>query len=80
MYFSSNQGLQPLAPSEAVLTEALDVFGGELTCCRLGHPNGAVCDKEHLMLPMLGLYGEIYRDRHGVARRAGTFAVPASPD
>ena len=33
----------------------LAVFGGEMTCCRLGHPNACPCDKEKLMLPMLGL-------------------------
>ena len=31
------------------LLEALDVFHGELTCCRLGHPNGEPCDREALM-------------------------------
>ena len=31
----------------------VDVFGGELTCCRLGHHGGTTpCDKEELMRPM----------------------------
>ena len=54
-YYNTNEGLKPLVNSEEVLLEALDVMGGELTCCRLGHPDGDPCDREELMLPMLGL-------------------------
>ena len=39
-------GLQSFDVSEDALTEALDVFGGELTCCRLGHSDESPCDKE----------------------------------
>ena len=49
MYFSTDTGLKPLAMEDEDLLEALDVFGGELTCCRLGHPNGEPCDREALM-------------------------------
>jgi len=76
MYLSTNQTLEPLAPSNDVLAESLDVFSGELTCCSLGHPNGCLCDREHLMLPMLGMYGMVYRDRHGVARDAYAVLEP----
>ena len=48
----------------ASIIDAIDVFGGDLTCCRLGHPNAEPCDREALMLPMLGLFCELYRDRH----------------
>lgn len=70
MFVSTNQGLRPLAANDAILLEALDVFHGELTCCRRGHPNADPCDLEALVLPMLGLYAEIFRDRHGVAAEA----------
>ena len=56
MYLSTSTGLRPLAPSDEILVEALDVFGGDLTCCRRGHGNGEACDREELMLPILGLY------------------------
>ena len=46
-----------------VNAEALDVFGGGLTCCTRCHPDG-VCDKEALVLPMLGLFVELYENRH----------------
>lgn len=41
--------------------ESLRVFSGELTCCRLCHPNGQKCDRLSLVVPILGLYGELYR-------------------
>ena len=47
-----------------VNAEALDVFGGGLTCCTRGHPDGDPCDKEALVLPMLGLFAELYENRH----------------
>ncbi len=41
-----------------------------MTCCRLGHASGAPCDREALILPMLGLYAELYRDRRGASAEA----------
>ena len=52
MYYSTNSGLRPLAPNRP--RDALDVFGGDLTCCAKCHPDGQACDKELLVLPMLG--------------------------
>ena len=49
MYYSTNEGLRPLAMDDAGLVEALDVFAGDLTCCRLGHANSEPCDREALM-------------------------------
>ena len=34
MYYSTNAGLKPLAIDDSDLVEALDVFAGDLTCCR----------------------------------------------
>ena len=70
MFCSTEAGLQPLAPTDDILVDALDVFSGELTCCRLGHPDATPCDRERLMLPMLGLFAELYRDRHGASKEA----------
>jgi len=38
--------------------EVMRVFDGDFTCCRMGHPNGQPCDRERLMLPLLGIYDE----------------------
>ncbi|CAH0367402.1 unnamed protein product [Pelagomonas calceolata] len=70
MYYSTNSGLKPLAPNRP--RDALDVFGGDLTCCAKCHPDGQACDKELLVLPMLGLFDEIYRDRNGTKADAWT--------
>ena len=41
------------------------VMHGEFTCCRLGHPDEEPCDREALMLPLLGLYADVYAQRNG---------------
>lgn len=59
--------IKEMAPegATAAFLEDMSVFQGDLTCCRLGHDGGAACcDREELMLPMLGLYAEIYEQRH----------------
>jgi hypothetical protein len=66
MFYGSSDGLTPMAPAgvtDEFIQECINVMHGELTCCRIGHPNGMPCDREQLMLPMLGLYAEIYRSR-----------------
>jgi len=45
-------------------SSALNVFGGELTCCRLKHKGMERCDRESLLIPILGLYGELYASRN----------------
>ena len=62
--------------SDEILAEALDVISGEFTCCRLGHPNEDPCDREQLMLPLLGLYADVYRERHGKYADAYAFIEP----
>lgn len=42
------------------MLRACCVFKGKMTCCRLKHPNGAPCDKESLVCPMLALYYHLY--------------------
>ena len=36
-----------------------------MTCCACRHASGQPCDREELVLPIMGLFAEIYRDRHG---------------
>ena len=78
MYYNSNEGLKPLEVSDQILAEALDVIGGEFTCCRLGHPNEEPCDREQLMLPLLGLYADVYAERRG--KHAYAYATPHLQD
>ncbi len=42
--------------------ESFRMFEGELTCCRLEHKGMALCDRQCLVVPLLGLYGELYRE------------------
>ena len=76
MYYNTNAGLKPLVVSDEILHEALDVMSGEFTCCRLGHPHGDPCDREALVLPLLGLYADIYAERNGKHADAYAFIEP----
>ena len=72
MYYYRGNGLEKMTFGEEEVAELLDVFSGELSCCRHGHPDAQTCDREELVLPMLGLFIEIYR----VARRpCGTSTI-----
>jgi len=44
--------------------ESLHVFNGELTCCRFEHKGMESCDRQSLVVPILGLYGELLRAAH----------------
>ena len=78
MWRATSRGIEPLFKGEADprLADAIDVFGGDLTCCRLGHPDAMPCDREALVRPMLGLFYEIYRDRRGPRRAAWAVVEP----
>ena len=91
MFVATNRGLRPLFVetgdgADTYLEECLEVFAGDLTCCRLCHPDGEPCDKEALVPPFLGLVGELYGDRkqRPEARRPragidrGVFADPST--
>mmetsp|Transcript_17039 Transcript_17039/g.27534 ORF Transcript_17039/g.27534 Transcript_17039/m.27534 type:complete len:581 (-) Transcript_17039:161-1903(-) len=58
-------GIGKKAPLEPVkgdfFQESLHVFDGELTCCRLEHKGMGACDRQSLVIPLLGLYGELFR-------------------
>jgi len=82
MYYADEEGLQPMAPKgvasvaeEEDFLSSIHVFEGELSCCALGHPGGRPCDRELLVLPILGLYGQIYEQV-----RCGHPPRPVSPD
>jgi len=59
MHLATDDGLVPI--DAEWFHSALHVFDGELTCCRLEHRGMAACDRQSLVIPILGLYGELYR-------------------
>ena len=62
MWLTDEDGMHQV--DKAWFEEALDVFSGELTCCRLEHKNMTSCDRQSLVTPLLGLYGELYSAAH----------------
>lgn len=60
MYLAdANGGITPV--SSDFFNDSLHVFDGELTCCRLEHKGMGACDRQSLVIPLLGLYGELFR-------------------
>jgi len=61
MYISTGESnpLTIVRPDHFI--ESLHVFDGELTCCRLEHKGMSSCDRQSLVIPLLGLYGELIR-------------------
>ena len=73
MFYMTDTDLEAMVPARLEsdhhytkeFLKAVDVFAGELTCCKRAHNGGTQpCDKETLMLPMVGLYTEIYDNRN----------------
>lgn len=56
MYLAEGNSLHRLTPEW--LEQSAHVFDGELTCCRRKHVGMECCDKERLVIPMLGLYAQ----------------------
>ena len=64
MYLATSiDKIEEINDNEYNISEAVKVFGGEYTCCRLQHPGKGRCDKEELLEPMLGLYCDVYKRR-----------------
>ncbi|CAK0853335.1 unnamed protein product [Prorocentrum cordatum] len=58
MYLANSQNkIEPVRLGSAMMNEAIYVFEGELSCCRMNHEGLKCCDRERLMVPFLGLYG-----------------------
>eukprot|EP00929_Paragymnodinium_shiwhaense_P121708 TRINITY_DN9405_c0_g2_i3.p1 TRINITY_DN9405_c0_g2~~TRINITY_DN9405_c0_g2_i3.p1 ORF type:complete len:901 (-),score=27.94 TRINITY_DN9405_c0_g2_i3:461-3163(-) len=57
MYVSWERGQLDMV-NEHWISDALHVFEGEVTCCRLHHPNGKTCDKELLVPTVLAMYAD----------------------
>ena len=51
--------------------DSLRVFDGELTCCRFEHKGMESCDRQSLVVPILGLYGELYRAAYEGGKEGG---------
>jgi len=61
MYLAEGDVLTPLNDIANWLQQSQYVFQGDLTCCRRKHTNMEKCDKELLVVPMLGLWAELYQ-------------------
>jgi len=62
LYIATKEGEQNTQSLEFnMLKEALRVFDGNLTCCRLKHRGMEQCDKQKLVLPMLSVYANLLR-------------------
>jgi hypothetical protein len=58
MYLAnSHNRVEPVRLGSKMMNEAIYVFEGELSCCRMKHEGLPCCDRERLMVPFLGLYG-----------------------
>ena len=48
--------------------DMVDVFGGKFSCCDRLHAqagnDGDICDREKLLMPMLGMYCDMYKRRY----------------
>ena len=52
------------------------IFDANLTCCRLKHQNQDSCDRESLVLPLLGLWSQVLSDhRTGKTGTASLHAI-----
>lgn len=56
LYIAATGGKRLECASEAWLKDVVDIFSGSMTCCRLEHAHQDHCDKETLVLPLLGLW------------------------
>ncbi len=64
MYLATSiEKIEKIDDNEYNIADAVKVFGGEYTCCRLKHPGKGRCDREVLLEPMLGLYCDVYKRR-----------------
>jgi hypothetical protein len=61
MYLALGTGSDLVPVKNDFFQESLRVFEGQLTCCRLEHKGMSACDRQSLVVPLLGLYGELYR-------------------
>eukprot|EP00929_Paragymnodinium_shiwhaense_P028452 TRINITY_DN16481_c0_g5_i2.p1 TRINITY_DN16481_c0_g5~~TRINITY_DN16481_c0_g5_i2.p1 ORF type:complete len:1007 (-),score=58.41 TRINITY_DN16481_c0_g5_i2:85-3105(-) len=50
-----------IAIDEDWLQDAVHIFDGEVTCCRLGHPGKRKCDKQLLVPTVLAMYTALLR-------------------
>ena len=62
MFIYGDDGkLSPMTLEQA--RQSVQVFQGQLTCCRREHAGMDMCDQQKLVGPILGLYGAAY-DKH----------------
>ena len=75
MYLAIDDSSPVVPVANDFFTESLHVFNGELTCCRLEHKGMNACDRQSLVIPLLGLYGELYRASHEATKAGDSKAL-----
>jgi hypothetical protein len=61
MFLAEGGQLTRLGDLENWLEQSILVFSGDLTCCRRKHVGMEICDRERLVLPMLGFWAQLER-------------------
>eukprot|EP00931_Biecheleriopsis_adriatica_P050205 TRINITY_DN29058_c0_g1_i1.p1 TRINITY_DN29058_c0_g1~~TRINITY_DN29058_c0_g1_i1.p1 ORF type:complete len:974 (-),score=177.30 TRINITY_DN29058_c0_g1_i1:131-2719(-) len=59
MWLAEGGKLTHLSEEPRWLEQATRVFAGEMTCCRRQHEGMELCDRQRLVVPMLGLWGQL---------------------
>jgi len=60
MWLATEAGVNPVPKDWA--SDFVEVFHGDLTCCRIKHKGMPACDRVSLVLPFLGLYGQLLKE------------------
>ena len=64
MYIAQDDGLRKY--DMEFLKPSLEIFGAHMTCCRRKHEHQDYCDKESVILPVLGLWFSLLAQQRGV--------------
>lgn len=71
LFFYKPTGLEPV--DLKWMEDVVRVFDGHTTCCHRRHENFVACDREQLVLPLIGLYYRVAAaERRGVDSNEGT--------
>jgi len=71
-----SKGKDGLAPVDMdFLSRSLEVFQANMSCCRRNHEHQDYCDKEMVLLPMLGLWFRLLAAQRGIGTSPSTQVV-----
>lgn len=79
MYLADGKGV-PTPLTQDWVKLGTDVFHGNLTCCTRKHQGMVCCDRERLVMPLLGLFGAAYAQRADPVYRPSYELLMSTPD